>query len=563
MKKILMLMIVFSMFLTVSCSSSKSSKNDSDIISDYDTDMQNFETQDDDSDSQDYEITYDFDETSDIDTDQNADTDSEDEDWQRDIDIPEMSDDPYFEAYGDADFNVAYYYYGDKPTPAQDPENVKVLWSEKCGLQCESKPYDLCAENYPFEPQIIDGKGSAKHKSTAGQFQCDALLTPEYWATSALFDSMVFSKSGNKILYYMTIYGTGSWQGGGSYVYDLDTRKVERIGRARMDGWQNERYYFISTFDYRVETSDNSSPYYGKNERYLLYYDKETNTYGRAFKMPENTTNILDVRANESYIFMSAHFADNASDMRIMYTKIGEWDKWKELTYKKETLYGKDRRAGYPSMFENLVTYFDYDIQVQVCDLDIGDSSCFQVSRSDEYGRYPIFKDKNTIIYSAQKIDGSANNIVSADISDRKNIKYSELYKGGSAAIGSYAIDDAGKYLLIKRRYTNPTNSEKEIHDYCIYRFSDKTTVCFDEAFDLEIDKSEGFIYQNKLIFRSVQDLVIRDLECYCDFYPNKCPLIEYKPNPENPKKPWGFDWKPKNLRNVNNRKNGGKNEEV
>ena len=44
------------------------------------------------------------------------DQDMFDEDWQRDIDIPEMSDDPYFEAYGDADFNVAYYCYGNKPT---------------------------------------------------------------------------------------------------------------------------------------------------------------------------------------------------------------------------------------------------------------------------------------------------------------------------------------------------------------------------------------------------------------------------------------------------------------
>ena len=552
------LAILISVFLCFSCSSS-SSENDSNSAPDADADTQDSETIDEDADLQDSDFIDDSDVLPDADADQ--DTDSEDEDWHRDIDIPEMSDDPYFETYGDADFNVAYYYYGDEPTPAHDPENVKALWSKLCGsskcLECEPCPYDLCAENYPFEPQIIGGNGVGKHKSTAGQFQCDALLTPGFWYTDDLAVSMQFNEFDGRILYEMTVKEKYSWQNSGTYVYDLNTRKVKNIGRAYMDGWQNKRYYFISTFDYRVETSDKNSPYYGRNEKHLLYYDNETNTYGRAFKMPENTTYIVDVRANENYIFISAHFADNASDMRIMYTKIGEWDKWKELTYKKGTLYGNDRRAGYPSMIGSLVTYFDYDIQVQVCDLDIGDSSCFQVSRADEYGRYPIFKDKNTVIYSAQKIDGSANNIVSADISDRKNIKYSELYKGGSAAIGSYDVDDEGKYLLIKRRYANPTNSEKEIHDYCIYRFSDKTTVCFDEAFDLEIDKNEGFIYQNKLIFRSVQDLVIRDLECYCDFYPNKCPLIEYKPNPENPKKPWGFDWKPENLRDVNNKKEG------
>ena len=545
-------LVLLGLIFFVSCSSSKSG-NDSDSIPDADIDTQDSETVDDDSDIQDSEIVDDSDVTPKQDND--SDTDSEDEDWQRDIDIPEMSDDPYFEAYGDADFNVAYYYYGDKPTPAQDPENVRALWSKICGadmcFECNPEPYDLCAENYPFEPQIIDGKGSAKHKSTAGQFQCDALLTPEYWATSDLFDSMVFSKYENKILYYMTIYGTGSWQGGGSYAYDLDTRKVERIGRARMDGWQNKRYYFISTFDYRVERSDKNSPYYGRNERHLLYYDNETNTYGRAFKMAENTRNILDVRANENYIFMSAHFADNASDMQIMYTKIGEWDKWKELTYKKGTLYGNDRRAGYPSMFENLVTYFDYDIQVQVCDLDIGDSSCFQVSRADEYGRYPIFKDKNTVVYAAEDIISHKDSLVIADISDKKNIKYKTIYEWPDLT-AIQAADFEGDLMLFMRKYMK---DEVSVKDTCFYNYKTEKVVCMDEDFDLEFQKDDGFLYKNLYIFRSVQDLVIRDLECYCDFYPNKCPLIEYKPNPENPKKPWGFDWKPENLRNLSNKK--------
>ena len=246
---------------------------------------------------------------------------------------------------------------------------------------------------------------------------------------------------------------------------------------------------------------------------------------------------------------MSAKFSENGSNMRILYTKIGEWDKWKELAYKKETLYGKDRRAGYPSMFENLVTYFDYDIQVQACDLDVGDSSCFRVSRADEYGRYPIFKDKNTVVYAAQDIKTSKDSIVIADISEPQNIKYSTIYEAGDMlGIGGDDLDE--KYLLIKRRYVNSTDSSKELNDHCIYRFYDKKLFCFDEDFDLEMEKNESFIYKNFYIFRSVQDLVIRDLECYCDFYPNKCPLIDYTPNPDNPKKPWGFEWKPENLRN-------------
>ena len=554
MKRIFYLMLIF---FFVSCSSSKNPDNDTNIIPDTNSD--DIETVDADSDTQEAEIVDDSDEDPDQDSD--SDTDSEDEEWQRDIDIPEMSDDPYFEAYGDADFNVAYYYYGDDPTPAQDPENVKALWSKMCGVskcyECEPQHFDLCAENYPFEPQIVDdSKNYASQKTTtAGKFQCDALLTPGFWYTHDLAISMKFNEFDGKILYYMNGGSYTSWQGGGAYVYDVNTRKVERLGRAYMDGWQNSGYHFISTYDYKIDSENKDSLYYGKNERELIYYDKKTNTYGRAFKMAENTTNIVDVRANENYIFMSAHFAEDASDMRIIYTKIGEWDKWKELTYKKETLYGNSRRAGYPSMIGSLVTYFDYDIQVQVCDLDIGDSSCFQVSRADEYGRYPIFKDKNTVVYAAENIKSHKDSLVIADISDKENIKYKTIYEWPDLT-AIQAADFEGDLMLFMRNYNK---NGVAVKDTCFYNYKTEKVVCMDMDFDLEFDKDDGFLYKNLYIFRSVQDLVVRDLECYCDFYPNKCPLIEYTPNPENPKKPWGFEWKPENLRNVNNKKDGEK----
>lgn len=539
-----------------SCSSSKS-KNDSDLMPVSDSDASETIADDDTDSEQDSDFVEDSDEIPDND----SDTDSEDEDWQRDIDIPEMSDDPYFEAYGDADFNVAYYYYGDKPTPAQDPENVKALWSKKCGVskcyECEPKPFDLCAENYPFEPQIVDDSKDYDFQKTtiAGKFQCDALLTPGFWKTSDLIPAMMFNEFEGKVLFLLD-HPKLSWQAGGAYIYDLNTRKVERLGRGYVDGWQNKKYYFVSTRDYKIDSINENSIYYGETNRHLLYYDKETNTYGTAFKFSETPTGNVDIRASETYLFMTAYFAENTSDVRILYTKIGEWDKWKELTYKKETLYGNSRRAGYPSIIGSLVTYFDYDIQVQVCDLDIGDSSCFQVSRADEYGRYPIFKDKNTVIYSSEKISGTGRSLVEADISDKNSIKYRTIYDD-SKMNSLQPQDIENNNLLFGRKYSN--GGSEDVKDVCLYDYKTEKIVCMNEDFDLEFQKDDGVLYKNLYIFRSVQDLVIRDLECYCDFYPEKCPLTEYEPNPENPKKPWGFDWKPKSLRKVNNKKNGEK----
>lgn len=549
MQRFLNLLLVLLMILALfSCSSSKS-QNDSDILSDSDSYDSEIIADDDMDSEEDFDFIDDFDEMPDQDA-EDSDHDIFDEEWRRDIDIPEMSDDPYFEAYGDADFNVAYYYYGDEPTPAQDPENVKALWSKKCGVskcyECEPKPFDLCAENYPFEPQIVDDSKDYDFQKTtiAGKFQCDALLTPGFWKTSDLIPAMMFNEFEGKVLFLLD-HPKLSWQAGGAYIYDLNTRKVERLGRGYVDGWQNKKYYFVSTRDYKIDSINENSIYYGETNRHLLYYDKETNTYGTAFKFSETPTGNVDIRASETYLFMTAYFAENTSDVRILYTKIGEWDKWKELTYKKETLYGNSRRAGYPSIIGSLVTYFDYDIQVQVCDLDIGDSSCFQVSRADEYGRYPIFKDKNTVIYSSEKISGTGRSLVEADISDKNSIKYRTIYDD-SKMNSLQPQDIENNNLLFGRKYSN--GGSEDVKDVCLYDYKTEKIVCMNEDFDLEFQKDDGVLYKNLYIFRSVQDLVIRDLECYCDFYPEKCPLIDYSPNPENPKKPWGFEWKPENL---------------
>jgi hypothetical protein len=206
--------IIFTLLFFWSCTSCNSSdpKNDSDNTADSDTknDIDSVKTDNDINDST---------VENDIETDEsNLDADINDE-WERDVEIPDMSGNPYWEEYSDSDKNIAYYYYGDKPVKSSDPEDVKALWSKKCGgdmcVECEPVPYDLCAENYPFEAQIINGKGTNpwKASSTAGEFQCDALLTAGWWYTTNLANSVQFSEIDGKVIYLLD-NNTTSWQGG-------------------------------------------------------------------------------------------------------------------------------------------------------------------------------------------------------------------------------------------------------------------------------------------------------------------------------------------------------------
>ena len=564
MKKCSIILISLAVVLFASCSSSKKPANDSDIIPDADSDGSDAENIDDDFDSQDDDIIDDKDQSDDSDS-ESSHSDSESDDCEKtdyDSDF-ELSDDPYCENYDRFPNNIAYHFYNDEPLRGDDPENVKDLWSTVCGVdkccdECKPRPYDLCPSEYPFETALVYYPDYDIMGTNKGEFQCDALLTPGLWYVSSISPSIQMNLLNGKLQFNTNnsapIQYT-SFQELATYVYDLDTRKLERIGGPQMEGWQNSRYNFISTFDWRISDRKESPYYEMEDKEFIVYYDKETNTYGYAFKSDETPSSTIDLRASENYLFVSANFRKYylingeeyySDDERILYTKIGEWDNWKELKYKKKNEVEAERRAGYPSMMDDYVVYFDDALEIQFCDLSKGDEGCFKVSREDEKGRYPLFKDKNTVIYSSQsRTDLNEIKIVLADISDKKNITYKTLYMGNyGMPMGAFHVDK--KYLIIEQRHPDsddPDNSLADHFDVCIYSFDRDKTVCVDQndkSDDSFLGKmQEALFYNNTLVFRSNNVLMIRDLECYCDFYPEKCPLIDYTPNPENPKEPW------------------------
>jgi len=335
---------------------------------------------------------------------------------------------------------------------------------------------------------------------------------------------------------------------GGVYVYDVDKKQVVRISRGRESYGFNSNTLFFSSYDRSINITEPESIYYGSAFLYPLYYNYKKHKYGHMWKMTDPNKpidNFVDLRASDTHVLMTAYFDENGTDARIMYTKIGEWDKWKELTYKKDTLYGLDRRAGFGNMTGQYIVYYDYDLEVQFCDLELGDAGCFRVSRAGEEARYPyFFNDKNTIYYFSRDMSDTSNaSIIKADITDRDNIKYSVILKRNNVP-GAWINNIDDRFILFTEKRITDGKEGKALQ--CYYRFSDKKVFCMDGEFDLNFEKRVAYAYKRMYIYGAETDLnavsrvlAVRDMECYCDYNPDKCPFEDYTPNPENPKDPW------------------------
>jgi len=547
-------MFFLAFFWSCTACNSNDQKNDTDsfAINDAETDTDSVKkdadltdsSHDNDADIQDKDISV------------NDDDDGDDWPPKDDKELPDLADDPYGTFYSDYDKNVAYEYYGDFDVVVEDPDEVRKLWDKLCALdqcmECEVMPFDLCSENYPFEPQIIDGPYPPSRKDYYGKLpqitdQCDALLTPLHWETDNLSNEKIFH--GRENLFSFHLYNTtGSWQSGGIYVYDIDKRQVTRISVGRESSGFNKDSLFFGGYDLKIDSINPESIYYGEDFNYPLYYNFKEHKYGHMWKMTEITKkieNFVDLRASDTHVLMTVYFDKYGTDARIMYTKIGEWDKWKELTYKKDTLYGLDRRAGYGNMTGQYIVYYDYDLEVQFCDLELGDAGCFRVSRAGEEARYPyFFNDKNTIYYFSRDMSDTSNaSIIKADITDRDNIKYSVILKRNNVP-GAWINNIDDRFILFTEKRITDGKEGKALQ--CYYRFSDKKVFCMDGEFDLNFEKRVAYAYKRMYIYGAETDLnavsrvlAVRDMECYCDYNPDKCPFEDYTPNPENPKDPW------------------------
>ena len=556
MKKYSIIIATLIFMLFVSCSSNSKSNNDSD--------GNDAETIDEDADFQEPDIFDDDHKTDDSDSESN---DPSQEEPDNDFGCPIVEGDQDYEKlwltdddpYADRE-NFLYKYYGDYNVAADDPEQVRAtLWKyhfssyNGCRIynQCSKAdihPYEACADNYPFEPILIEDYPNQDDTVVKNENilknKCDGLMTPEKrWKNDWIYgrDPEYFAKNGKVVFIMKSYYAPGVV---GTFVFDIPTRQLIKIGdgAAKLDF--NGHTVLMSTYNKSINDDSPDLPGYQMPVQEVIYYDIEKHKYGYAW-YGEKFYGINYLGLGDSYAMMSYQTKpDDYGEMKVVYTKIGDWKNWKEL--KKFTDNGMDWVAAiYPNFYGSQVVFLNYDVAAIFCDLEKGDDGCVKVSDEKEKAYSPKMVGDRKIIYISTSYDENGaelNNIIQLELNKDGSVKSRDILIHDDRI---NAIRDVNNEFLLYSIKIGETENEHPISAPCYYRFSDKKTVCLDSEEDALFTKHYSYMpgYGRYLIYQYYFDYVLRDMECYCDYHPDRCPYSDYTPNPDNPKVP---EWRKK-----------------
>jgi len=457
-----------------------------------------------------------------------------------DSDSTEKDEDEKYNPYADTD--ILYVYYGDYDVNAEDPENVRKLWAERYDYLidgptgCKPKPYDHCYENYPFEPILVEDmqkyECTAKRKEITS-FSCDQLLTPPQcwhhgWVKGR---DPKYNEHNGKVFFRMLSDNTDfNGTSRGSYLFDIKTKQLIRIANYYHNSWLNERYIFLSTYDDSENTQFDERPTFVEEyQAHLIYYDTKKRRYGYAWEKDKFFA-ATHMRASDTHIIISIQTRVSGGKTQVFYTKIGEWDKWKELTFRVKDEYGLSA-AYYPDMKGQYVVFENYNLEAIYCDLEKGDSGCFKVSRDNEDIWFPkILNGK--VYYKSRDLANPESNkrtMVEVDISNTEAIKHKELFSYDVEGERMNSINDMDeRFILYSKQIGADESGLWPLSVLCFYRFKDGKSFCMDDERDRKYTKVYSFIWDKYVIYQSYQDIVLRDMECYCKKHPERCPYEEF-----------------------------------
>ena len=494
------------LILFISCSSSKS-LNDSDIVSDSDTDTQDSETQDDDSDTQGTEIVDDYDETPDDDSDSDTEKSDTDECY------PPLSQAAF--PYYDKDGKITFCRPDCDTQTADDPICIGNLWDEQNEKLCHEYPEYACCGTPcvmdTLKPMTKEEVDEMYKVGKIAMHKCDLKIDPWSWGHDDSHGVVkAWNMSEGKVGFYTYPAGISyeKWPVGDKYVtYDIATQKYSFVIPSRHQEqayYKGKRLALVSDKrSYELNKENIFLAYIGDDAKVEIVYDKKVKSIS------------YEPALNEKWAFVNLV---EAGSKRMMYAKVGEW-KWTSLG---------DGLGWEPGIVGDTLAIVDNNVNGWICDLSKYPKSlsdCKKVNRDGEEVRGIRINRENEkqFVYN----------------SNFTKLAYLEL-KGDEFFYKDLIADfttetDLHKYSLAALQFRGNTLLFEEITDFngvgggliCYYRLDKNKKYCM-KKMDDDKSYSDGTTkfpygfgeFEGKWLFyqeKSSTPLILRDMECYCE----------------------------------------------
>ena len=517
LRKLKVPLILFLIFLLVSCSSSKS-ENNADALPDGDSDSDDIETVDDDSDLQNSEIVDDSDET----PDQDSDSDSPEKVECLDLRYNENTIKTPF-PFKDANGKPTFCRPGcDTPTE-NDPQCVRNIWEwdnwdeYQVYLKAQREDPNQTKERecYPWPCKLPDMHAKTKAELNTFISSCDRLLTVNDFLSS----SMTVWTHGM----YDGVAGMDFSHSGRMVEYDPEKDEYTTVGQNKTSLAFNENRYVTLIHDSDPPNNADFKSFLisvlRKNGEYYYELIHDNKNHNSFLSRP--------ALAGRNWVLIHVREGKVGSVTEIKYASSKDWE-WHELS-------GINNYAGEGNIVGDHLTFITNNRELYYCDLRKYPKridECFKLNRKDEsgneeFGHSPRIDLDNEyrVVYNVYRKPV----FVEADLKDLQNPKYTdyEIEKNQETAWSWQPEMLKGNKIAYMETFTLSNGEPDSIG--CFYRFDKQKTYCpVDSTFLSHSEDLMGYnVFWGKWHLWKMTtsiDAIMRDWECYCKEN-NVCPL--------------------------------------
>ncbi len=413
--------------------------------------------------------------------------------------------------YKDNDGKLTFCRKCDLPAPANDPQCVRNLWEMNNRRIVEEAPEYYC---YPLPCDMTERAAPAP--AWVGE-KCDVdALGKIYHNSTGIF------KQGDISDGKIGMYAINSKKVDGKYIvigslhYDIATQKYTMVAHSG-----DRQAYRYGRFLFRVGNTYDNKTYIASASKIENGWKYEA-VYANEWNKIEF---IYPPAVGENFVLMNVQKAVNvgedAGPQNILYASVKDWN-WKKLG---------EGQIIYPHV-ENDKAIFNYNKNIWACDLTKSpvniETECRKVNRDGELASAP-FPKKGNSDFIAYIGGAGLNKLVIADLS-KDPTEYTDLNvqpQSPDLLLFSSGQWD-GDIITFSEKYQF---SEVDI-DFrmCYYSISKEKKVCFPNPASSKMGYIFGGVEGKYITYQPTGAIILKDMECYCKEYPDKCLYDEYMP---------------------------------